>query len=229
MEMVALSATARSKDKPNVLRTNGKVPCILYGNEAANTSLECSHADLRRAYVKAGKSTLVDLDVAGKKVPVLFHQITFHPLTSDITHVDFYAVNMKKEIEAEVPIHFEGEAPAVKEVGGVLVTPYDHVQVKCLPSALPHHISVSLVRLAQIGDTLSIADLEVPAGVQILDDATAVIATIQEMRKEEEPLPAAPVEGAEGAVAEGEAKEGDAAAAAGEEGAAEGGKDKKKE
>ena len=69
-----------------------------------NVSLQCAYNDIYKAYASAGRSTLIDLDADGKKVPVLFHKLQFDPVSDKITHVDFYAVDMKKEIEAEVPI-----------------------------------------------------------------------------------------------------------------------------
>ncbi|MBU2213071.1 50S ribosomal protein L25 [Patescibacteria group bacterium] len=197
MNTVALTATARSPEQAaKHLRKTGQVPCVLYGNDIENTSLQCTHKEILKAYSEAGKSTLVELDTGSKKVPVLFHEIEFHPVSDKIIHVDFYAVDMKKEIEAQVPIKHEGEAPAVKELGGILITPRDHVTVKCLPSVLPHEILVNIEQLAEFGSTLTIADLQIPDGVKVAEDPGTVIATVQEPRKEE--VIEAPVESTEG-------------------------------
>jgi len=183
------------------------VPCVLYGNDVDNTSLICTHKDVLKAYAKAGKSTLVDLDAGGKKIPVLFHSLDFDPVTDNIIHADFYAVDMKKEIEAEVPIKFEGEAPAVKELGGIFFVPRDQVKVKCLPTNLPHELVASVETLVEFGDALHVSVIQVPDGVTILDDQDAVIATVQEPRKEEV-VEVAPAEGEEGEAVEGETAEG---------------------
>ncbi|MDD5624014.1 MAG: 50S ribosomal protein L25 [Candidatus Peribacteraceae bacterium] len=208
MEMVPLTATARAKETAATLRRKGQVPCVLYGNEVQNSPLQCVYNDLFKAYVKAGESTLVELDAGGKKVPVLFHAVQFDVVSNRIAHVDFYAVNLKKEIEAHVPIHFEGESLAVKELAAIFVAVQDHVVVRCLPTALPHHIPVSLEKLAKIHDSILVSDLKMPAGVTVKDDPTAVIATVQEQRKEEEiapPVAGVPAEGEAAAPAEGEA------------------------
>ncbi|ALM10162.1 MAG TPA: 50S ribosomal protein L25 [Candidatus Peribacter riflensis] len=221
MEMVPLKATARGEGSPNELRRKNTVPCILYGNKVQNAAFQCVSMELSKAYVKAGTNTLVDLDVDGKKVPVLFHEIQFDPVSGKIAHVDFYAVDLKKEIEAPVPVHFTGESLAVKEFAAVIVTVQNHVTVRCLPTALPHALEASLTKLAQLRDVLTVADLIVPAGVKVLDRADAVLVIAQEQRKEEEVVvaPAATAEGvpAEGAVAGAEgapAAEGAAAPAA---------------
>lgn len=209
MQTISLQATARSSDvSARELRSKNIVPCILYGNEVKNQPLECGSAVLHKAYAQAGASTLVELDLAGAKVPVLFHEVAFDPVSGRIIHADFYAVNMKKEIEAEIPLEFVGEAPAVKEQNAVLVYVHDHVLVKCLPGKLPHSISVDISKLAAFHDVVTAADLTLPEGVKLIEELETVLVVAQESRKEEveEPVVAAAVEGAPA--------EGDAAAAA---------------
>ncbi len=223
MDMIPLSATARSETlKPKALRRSGKVPCVVYGHAVKNLHVQCDELALHKAFVKAGESTLVELDIEGKKVPVLFKAMTFDPISDREMHADFYAVNMNEEIETLVPIHFEGESPAVKELGGVFVVTHENVRVRCLPADLPHNFTVSIAPLEVFHSVLSVKDLTVPKGVTIMDAPEVVIATVQEPRKEEEiaPPPAPAAEGAEGAVtAEGQPA-GEGAAAAGAPGAA---------
>jgi len=200
MDKVALSASARSKDiSVKNLRRQGQIPGVVYGNKTENTAIQMEEVALMKAYVKAGESTLVDLDIGGNKMPVLFHDVSFDPVSDRMDHVDFYAVDMKKEVEAEVQIHFEGESDAVKE-GGILVTALDHVEVRCLPANLPHDFKVELSKLKAFGDSITVADLSIPEGVEILTEKDAVIAVVQEPRAEE--VQEAPV-AAEGAAAEG--------------------------
>lgn len=208
MKMISLKAQARTKDiKTNALRKSGHVPCVLYGNDTDNLSLECAIGEITKAYIVAGESTLVDLDTGSTTIPVLFHDIQFEPVTDTILHVDFYAVDMKKEIEAKVPVVLEGSAPAVKELGGVLVTTHDHVTVKCLPGNLPHNLSVNIESIVDFHTSVTVADIVVPDGVAILDDPEVVIATAQEPRSAiEETIEE---EGAEGEAAE-EGAEGEA-------------------
>lgn len=207
--MIPLQTEARPEAMAKSIRSEGKVPCVLYGNDVEHTQLSCDYSELFRTYAKAGESVLVELDIDGKKVPVLFHELQFDPVSDAITHVDFFAVDMKKEIEARVPLHFEGESGAVKELGGVLVTVMDHVSVKCLPTALPSHLEVSIETLETFTDSITVTDIAVPSGVTISDDVDAMIATVQEPRREAEPEVAEVAEGEEGEGAEGEKAEGE--------------------
>jgi large subunit ribosomal protein L25 len=215
MDMVTLSTATRSTDiSARQLRRTGVVPCIVYGNKTENVTFQCEIVALTKAYTKAGESTLVELDLGGKKLPVLFHEVKFDPMSDVISHVDFYAVDMNKEVEADVAILFEGESAAVKE-GGILVTTLDSITVRCLPKNLPHNLPIDLSKLVDMESQLTVADIAVPAGVTLLSEPDAVIAIVQEPRPEEvEEAPAAdaaagatPAEGAAAPAAEGEKKE----------------------
>lgn len=225
MSTIPLKAEARKdNDVAKNIRAEDRVPCVLYGNEQENTNITCDYSELYRVYSKAGESVIVDLDIDGKKVPALFNEVQFTPVTDRILHVDFYAVNMKKEIEANVPVEFTGESEAVKGLGAVFVTVSDTLTVKCLPTDLPQHLEVSIEGLNEFGDSVLVSDITVPSGVVIVEEPDTMLATVQEPRKEEEPEPTEGEEGAAGAegaeAAEGgEKKEG-------EEGGGEGGEEK---
>ncbi len=218
MQMISLKAAPRAKQSAAHLRRMGSIPCVVYGN-MPNTLLQCDEKTLMKAYATAGESTLVELDVAEKKVPVLFHALDFDPVSDRVIHVDFLAVDMKKEVEAEVPLRLTGIAPAAKELAAIIVTPTDHVTVKALPSNLPHDIEVDLTILVAFHDTITVANLKVPSGVTIVDPPETVLVVAQQPREEEveeKPVVAEGevVPGAEGAaavpgapVAEGESKE----------------------
>lgn len=214
MDKITLQAPKRTTEQSvKDMRIQGSVPGNIYGNIEGNVLVSMEEVALKKAYIKAGESTLVQLDVDGTTVPVLFHSIDFDPVSDRMIHVDFYAVNMKEEVEAEVHIHLTGESPAIKE-GGILVNAMHTVTVKALPANLPHELTADLAKLAAFGDTITVADLVVPQGVTIINAAEDVIAIAQQPRAEEkEEAPAAAAEGAEGApAAEGAAAAGDAKA-----------------
>ena len=203
MKMVPLKAAARTEKSAKRMRRSGLIPCVVYGN-VKNTLLACDEKSLRKAYLTAGESTLVELEMDNQKVPVLIHALALDPVSERMLHVDFYAVDMKKEIEAEVPLRLSGEAPAAKDHGAIIVTPVDSVTVRCLPSNLPHELAVDLTLLMEFGSTITVAQLKVPQGVVIVDEPSTVLVVAQEPRAEEvveAPVAAAtPAEGAAPAV-----------------------------
>lgn len=212
METIALPAQNRDLDRTNsALRSDDLVPCVVYGNKVENTSIMCDYNTLYRAYAKAGESTVIDLDIEGKNVPVLVQSIDFHPVSDRILHVDFYAVDMNKKIQADIPLHFVGEAPAVKDMGGVLVTVRDTLTVECLPKDLPHAIEVDISSLVDFDTALHVSDIAIPANVELITEPERTLATVQQPRAavEEEEADAEAAEGEEGAEAEATAEGGE--------------------
>lgn len=197
--MIPLQASARDpKTKPSAMRQKGNVPGVVYGFGVKELQIQCDEMALHKAFVKAGESTIVELELDGKKVPVLFKEIQFDAITDREIHADFYAVNMKAEIETLVPLHIEGESLAVKDLGGVIVTAHDHVRVRCLPSDLPHSLTVNISSLTGFHMSITVQDLQIPKGVKVMDAPETVLVTVQEPRAEEviEPTPTATAEGA---------------------------------
>lgn len=201
-EATTLAVSPREKGvSPKNLRRVGTVPGVIYGGKAQNVSIQCSMKELHNVYVKAGENTLVEVTLDGKKIPCLIHAISFDPVTDKEEHVDFYAVDMTKKVTTRVPVRVEGESPAVKTQGGVLVTVHDEIEVTCLPSDIPASFIINIANLVNFRDSITVASLIVPKDVVIKSPADLVILTVQEPRAEEVvEVAAAPVEGA---VAEG--------------------------
>jgi large subunit ribosomal protein L25 len=182
-----LVATPRDQEaRPAILRGEGKLPAVLYGHHIEPQALALDAVEFGKVYHKAGASSLINIEIAGNdNQVVLVKQAQHDPVRGQVTHVDLYAVSMTEKIKAEIPLVFEGVAPAVEDHDAILVTNKDHVEVECLPSDLPHDIKVDISVLANIDDSITVADIKVPAGVEILDDATETIVIASEQREEE--------------------------------------------
>ena len=216
----SLAATHRdvTGKSVNKLRYNGQLPAVVFGNgiESTNVSLD-AHAfeQLRR---KTSANTLVDLSIDGAKArPVLVHGVQLSVITQRPLHADLYLVRMTDELTVDVPLVTSGESEAVKLHGGTLLHPISHVRVKALPDHLPQSISYDITGLVGFDDVVHVSDLEIPADVTLLTEATEIIARVQPPRVEEEPTVVGAAE-----TAEGEAAEGEAAASGSDEGAPEG-------
>lgn len=166
-----------------------------------NIQLQVDEKSVSKVYRQAGESTLVSLVIDGKTIPVLFQAYDPDPVSERPLHIDFFAVNMKEEVEAQVTIRLEGEAPIVKE-GAILVTAQHEVTVRCLPAHLPHDLPLDLSSLTEFGAVLTVSNLNVPDKVTIIDAPESVLVIAQQPREEEpEEVPATPEAGAEGAPA----------------------------
>ncbi|PIP24851.1 MAG: 50S ribosomal protein L25 [Candidatus Nealsonbacteria bacterium CG23_combo_of_CG06-09_8_20_14_all_36_12] len=193
--MLTLLAKIRqiSGKKTKTLRKKGILPAILYGPKIKSSSLEVDSKEFEKIYQEAGESSLVSLEVEGKKIPVLIHEIQRDPLTDKILHIDFYQAPLEEKITAKIPLIFEGFSPAVKELGGTLVKVIHELEVKAKPEDLPKEIKVDISSLKIFEDILTIKDLKVPIGVEILKNPEEIVAEVFPPEKVEEEL-AKPVE-----------------------------------
>ncbi len=190
--MITLKATKReiSSKKLKMLRKQKKLAGVVYGPEIKNTPVELDPKEFREVYSQAGESSLISLEIddAKSKTPVLIYDIQKNPLNEQITHVDFYQPILTKEVEAMVPLVFEQEAPAVKNLGGTLIKEFQEVKVKALPQDLPHEIKVNVAGLESFEDEILIKDLALPKGVKILRSEQDIVASVLPPRKVEEEL-----------------------------------------
>lgn len=187
MENIVLEATRRDilGKKVKALRRQGKLPAVVYGHQFPSQSILLDYRQASRTLAGISSSQLIELNLEGQKVPVLVRERQHHPLTSNMIHVDFLAVSMTEALRAFVPIELEGEAPAVKDFGGVVVTGLEEIEVECLPKDLPEKITVELTKLAKIGDGIYVKDLILPAGVEVLSEGDEMIVLVTAPEGEE--------------------------------------------
>jgi large subunit ribosomal protein L25 len=129
---------------------------------------------------------VIKLKIDEKSKNVLIHDVAKDPVNDKIIHVDFYEVRMDKAIRTEVPLVFEGEAPAVKNLEGVLVKNITEVEVEALPKDLPHEIKIDISSLETFDDHIRIKDLKLSEGVKILAELEETIVSVIPPRTQEE-------------------------------------------
>lgn len=173
----------RSKDELAAMR----VPAVMYGSGVANQSISVPRSEFIKVYRQAGYSSLVDITVEGAQpVKAVIKEIQFDPLTVEPRHIDFHQVRMDQEMEAKIPLVFVGESNAVKVDAGTLIKSLDEVEVRCLPANLPHEIQVDLSALKTFDDAITVGNLVLPKGVEVLSDASLTIATVARPLTEDE-------------------------------------------
>ncbi len=198
------------------LRREGMIPAVVYGPGIDNYNLSIDRREIEKIYDEAGESTLIDLSVDGdESVKVIVQSIQRHPLKHQITHVDLRQVKMDEAITASIVLELVGEAPAVKTYGAMMVHNLDSVEVRCLPTALVSQIEVDLSGLEEIGQGITVGELNVPEGIEILTENDVSIVMTQAPRKAEEDVSAE--EGKEHAEGEAATEGGDSTAESGTE------------
>jgi large subunit ribosomal protein L25 len=160
------------------LRREGLLPAVLYGTGIEPISLELELFEASKVLSKMGSSTLVSLKVGRQTHQVLVREIQRDVIRRDIKHVDFLKVAMDVVIRASVPVELVGEALAVSELGGVLVSGLAVVEVEALPSDLPDRMVVDLELLVEIEDTITVSDLSFGEGVEVLTSMDEVLARV---------------------------------------------------
>jgi len=188
--MLVLSAKIRKEvgKKAKNLRKKGILPVVLYGPKIKNLSLEVNLREFEKIYQEVRESSLISLIVKPTKFLVLIHEVRLDPLTGKPIHVDFYQPRLEEEVEVSILLVFEGEALAVKDLGGTLVKNISEVEIKAKPQNLPHEIKVNIAKLRTFEDNVLIKDLPVPKEVKILKGPEEIVAQVTPPEKVEEEL-----------------------------------------
>jgi large subunit ribosomal protein L25 len=189
MDKVKLSAKIRDVfgRKTKKGKKEGLVPAVVYGKKVKPQSVWIKAIDFSRLLKKSGESTMIELEIDEKdKRNVIIYEIQKDPVAGNYIHADFFQVRMDEEIEKAVELSYIGEAPAVKELGGVLVKSLDEITVKCLPADLPSEIEVDITILKTFEDHIVIKDLKISPKVKIDIDPETVVALVAPPRSEEE-------------------------------------------
>lgn len=172
------------------LRREGFIPAELYGHGVANLHLSVPAKDFSKIFREAGRNTVVNLLIDKEKRPAIVHDVGRDYLTGEIAHVDFLEVRMDEKIKARIPLEFLGEAPAVKEKGGILNKSTAEIEVEALPADLPHRLSVNVSVLDDLNKSIYVKDIKVPQGVDVLVPGETVIVTVTPPKEEKEETPA---------------------------------------
>ena len=152
------------------LRKQGLVPGVVYGADMEAMSVQAVEGELVKVVKAAGRHTPVQL--AGKKRRIaMIKDVDRDPVKHTIRHISFHAVRADEPVTAEVPIRLVGEGESVAEKNGlVILQALEQLEVKALPMELPEALEVSIAELAEAGDRVTVGDITVPVGVEIVDN-----------------------------------------------------------
>jgi large subunit ribosomal protein L25 len=191
MERQALQVSPREaggKGAARKLRAAGQVPAVLYGSGIDPVTIAVGRRHLEEV-LHAGANAILDLtgteDVKGKLA--LVKEVQRDPVSRRLLHCDLYAVDVRKKVVVGVALHYEGKPKGV-EMGGVLEPIQRELEVECLPLEIPDAISVDVSAL-EIGDSIHVRDIAVPASAEVLSDLDATAVHVVAPRVEEEPVP----------------------------------------
>lgn len=185
--MLTLKADIRDlKISPEIVRNAGQVPAVFYGKKEASTPISVGKTDFLKVWKDAGESSVVTLDTPNGKKESLIQDVDLDPITGTPRHADFYVFEAGHKLEVELPLEFIGVAPAVKDLGGILVKVLHKLKVEAMPKDLPHNIEIDISGLATFEDQIIAKNISLPTGVNLKENEDEVVALVSAPREEKE-------------------------------------------
>jgi large subunit ribosomal protein L25 len=188
-KIVQLKATQRGragKGASRAIRREGLVPGVVYGDKQAAQTLTFNYRELE-PHIQTGRflSTLVDLTVDGNTIRAIPRDIQFEPVRDFIVHVDFLRLGKDSRIAVDIPVLFKGQelSPGIKAGGSLNIVSHS-LSLYCSADFIPDDITVDVAGL-QIGATIHISNITLPAGVTAVSRDDATLCTIVAQAKEE--------------------------------------------
>ena len=210
------------------LRTSGHIPAVIHDHGKASVIVQADSVALLKVWRQAGKHHPIELTAGDQHYVALIKEAVFDPRKHQLTHVVFNAVDKDQKVDADIPVrpHYDegNESSPAERAGLIVLTQLETVQVKAIATKLPDFLEYDAEKLVEIGDHVTVADLTIPEGVELITETEHSMATVYEPSAlaaandaaggdaEEEEAPAEGEEGEEGEAAEGEegAAEGEA-------------------
>ena len=180
--MSDFKAIERNKDigSNHSLLMKGLVPGIIYGKGTEPKKIALEDKILQKLMGTGSfYSTIIDLDVEGKKEKILPKQLQYHPVTDQLIHFDFLRVLETTKVNVEIPVEFlnQDKCPGLKK-GGVLNLVRRFVELNCNANNIPEKLQYDLLS-SEIGDAIKISNINLPEGViPTIKDRDFVIATL---------------------------------------------------
>ncbi|MDE6451883.1 MAG: 50S ribosomal protein L25/general stress protein Ctc [Odoribacter sp.] len=177
MQIFELKGEVRNdlgKKATNLLRTEGKVPCVLYGG-GENVHFAVVEKDLQKL-LYTPIVYIVKVMVGGKEYEAVMREIQFHPVTDRVLHIDFYQISEDKPVMMEVPVKLQGFAEGV-QAGGKLSLIVRKLKVKAVPANLPGEIVLDVTNLG-LGKSIKVKDLSFE-NFEILNAKDVVVAQVK--------------------------------------------------
>src|SRR6266516_1620558 len=168
------------------LRKAGIIPANIFGHKEPSQAIQVdalAYERLRRAH---RTSSVLSLRMPGNKraQTALVRHIQRDPRTGKILHIDFYRVSLTERVTVKIPLRLVGEAPGVKNEGGVLLHPLDALEVECPAKDIVEYFEVDVSPLAEIDDMIHAEEIRLPANFTLITDPKEIVAKVAAPRVE---------------------------------------------
>ncbi|GEN44734.1 50S ribosomal protein L25/general stress protein Ctc [Alkalibacillus haloalkaliphilus] len=179
-----MAAVIQAKERPDTrnsvtksIRREGFVPAVVYGKGKEPVTISVENMDLVKKVRDEGRNAVFSLQIeGGKSLDAMLYDYQTDSIRQDLTHIDFYLVDMSTEVDVEVTINIDGESKGEKE-GGVLQQTLHTLNIRTTPNKIPDEITIASADL-DIGDSVTVGDLKTTKDYEILDDDESTIVTV---------------------------------------------------
>ena len=156
--------TATSK---KIRRENG-IPAVVYGDIDNNNIVLDANEVAKQVRDSGFYSSVIKLTIDKDTVDVILKDLQRDPRKSNITHMDFFAVDKNKAVTVNVPIMFinEDTCAGVKLGGGMISHIQSELEISCLPKDIPENITVDIAEL-ELGHSIHLSEVELPKNVEL--------------------------------------------------------------
>lgn len=181
-KLQAEKRVAHGSNANKKIRKEELVPAVLYQKDEENVNLQVVAKDLDKVVAEAGTSAIVTLSFDGTEKKVIIRDYQRHPFKNMFLHVDFLGVNMNETLKVSIPVVLLNRDEVIVQPS-VLMQGLNELEIEALPSDIPAQIEFDVQNL-QIGDVVTVSELEIPEGVTVLNDAEEMIASLSEPKEE---------------------------------------------
>ncbi|HQG79201.1 MAG TPA: 50S ribosomal protein L25 [bacterium] len=176
--------------KTKHIRKEGKIPAVVFGKDMNSTNISLDYNTFDKVYKESGETDLIDIKIGDEKIKVLIKDVQLDPVSGRISHVGFYKPDLTVKTEAEVPVEIVGEEnnELIKSKVALALQLIQEIKVEALPEDIPHSFIVDVSNLNNIGDSVSISQLNYNREkVSIPEiDPEEMVVRIEEVKVEEE-------------------------------------------
>lgn len=181
LELAERSVTGKAVKR---LRNEGQIPAVIHDHGKQSLSVQGPYLELYRIYQKAGKHHPIHLTTGKNTFTALIKTVTFDPRKNQLSHIVFNAVDKNQKVEAEIPVRAryadDNESSPAERSSLIVLEQLAVVEVQAVPDKLPDVLEYDGERLVEIGDQITVADLIIPEGVELITEPEHVIATVYE-------------------------------------------------
>ena len=160
----------RGKRNARRMRAGGKIPAVLYGHGLECVDLSIPRDALDQA-IRHGSQVVMLGGAVNERAQI--KELQWNTWGTEVLHVDFTRVSAHEKIEVTLSVELRGEAPGLKD-GGIVEHLLHEINVACPATSVPEHLVVSVNQL-ELGQSVSVSEIELPEGARCLDDPSSVV------------------------------------------------------